>query len=181
MVEKLYFTLFKTKLGWMGILASKAGLQAVTLPQSIQQQAFDALGKQVNQAILSPDFFLQVTEEFQHYYSGEKTAFNDKLDFSKATLFQRLVWEATRLIPYGETRSYGWVASQIGKPHAARAVGQALNKNPFLIIIPCHRVIAGDGTLGGFGGGLEMKQALLKMEKTAPAKGLQSYNKAIGI
>ena len=96
-------------------------------------------------------------------------------------LFRRLVWEATRLIPYGETRSYGWVAKQIGKPHAARAVGQALGKNPFLIIVPCHRVIAGDGTLGGFGGGLEMKQTLLEMEKTAPAKGLQSYNKTIRI
>ena len=167
MAKTLYYTAFETKRGWISILGSKAGLRAVTLTQNTQQQAFDELGKQVNQAILSPDFFIQVTEEFQHYYSGEKTAFNNKLDFSKATLFQRLVWEATRLIPYGETRSYGWVANQIGKPHAARAVGQALNKNPFPIIVPCHRVIAGDGKLGGFGGGLEMKQKLLKLEKIA--------------
>ena len=181
MANMLYFTLFKTKLGWMGILASKAGLQAVTLPQSTQQQAFAALGKQVKQAVLSPELFCDFEQRFQDYYSGKKTTFTDKLDFSNATPFQKQVWDTTRLIPYGETRSYGWVANQIGKPHAARAVGQALNKNPFLIIVPCHRVIAGDGSLGGFGSGLEMKKVLLEMEKTAPAKEFQSYNKAIRI
>jgi O-6-methylguanine DNA methyltransferase len=181
MAKTLYYTVFKTKRGWIGILASIAGLLRVTLPRSTQQQAFDALGKQVKQAVLSPELFSDLEQRFQYYYSGAKTTFNDKLDFSNATIFQKQVWEATQLIPYGETRNYGWVAKQIGKPHAARAVGQALSKNPFLIIVPCHRVIASDGSLGGFSGGLEMKQALLEMEKTAPAKGLQSYNKAIRI
>src|SRR3990172_6320272 len=71
---------------------------------------------------------------------------------------------ATRLIPYGEPRSYLWIAEKIGKPGAARAVGQALGKNPLFIIVPCHRVVASDGGLGGFGGGLQMKRRLLSME-----------------
>jgi len=79
------------------------------------------------------------------------------------------VWQATRLIPYGETRSYLWVAVQIGKPGAARAVGQALGRNPLPVIVPCHRVIAADGGLGGFTGGLEMKRRLLELETTAKA------------
>jgi methylated-DNA-[protein]-cysteine S-methyltransferase len=181
MAKTLYYTAFETKRGWIGMLASKAGLRAVTLPRSTQQQTIQALGENVKQAVLSPELFSDLEQRFQYYYSGAKTTFNDKLDFSNATIFQKQVWEATQLIPYGETRNYGWVAKQIGKPHAARAVGQALSKNPFLIIVPCHRVIAGYGSLGGFGGGLETKQALLEMEKTAPAKGLQSYNKAIRI
>jgi methylated-DNA-[protein]-cysteine S-methyltransferase len=160
------YTIFKTKLGWIGILASPAGLLAVTLPQSTRQQALDSLGSQVKQCVKSSEFFNNLTKRFQDYYSGKITTFPDKLDFSHATVFQRQVWTAARLIPHGETRSYGWVAGQIRKPQAARAVGHALSKNPFLIIVPCHRVIAGDGTLGGFGGGLEMKKTLLELERT---------------
>jgi methylated-DNA-[protein]-cysteine S-methyltransferase len=166
MADKLHYIVFNTSRGWMSILASKAGLLAVTLPQGTRQQALDALEEKAKQAVLSPEFFDDLIKRFQDYYSGKKTNFSDKLDFSFATPFQRQVWEATRLIPYGETRSYGWVARQIGKPLAARAVGQAVGKNPFLIVVPCHRVIASDGGLGGFGGGLEMKRALLELEKT---------------
>jgi methylated-DNA-[protein]-cysteine S-methyltransferase len=166
MARKLTYTLFQTKQGWMGILASPAGILTVTLPQTTRQQAFSSLGQQAEQAILSPEVFSDLTRRFQDYYSGKKTVFPDKLDFSDATAFQKQVWQAAQLIPHGETRSYGWLAKQIGKPQAARAVGQALGKNPFLIIVPCHRVIAGDGTLGGFGCGLPAKQKLLKLEKT---------------
>jgi methylated-DNA-[protein]-cysteine S-methyltransferase len=166
MTKQMQYTVFNTKMGYVGILASKNGLLAITLPQTTRQQAVDALGEQIKQAILSTKSFSDLMKRFQDYYSGKKTTFNDKLDFSKATAFQRQVWETTRLIPYGETRSYGWIANQIGKPLAARAVGQALGKNPFIIIVPCHRVIAGNGGLGGFGGGMEMKKALLELEKT---------------
>lgn len=165
MAEKLFYTVFNTNRGWIGILASKAGILAVTLPQPAQPQAFNSLGEKAKQAVLSPESFGDLAERFQAYYRGKKTTFPDKLDFSSATPFQKQVWETARLIPYGETRSYGWVAGQIGKPLAARAVGNALGKNPFLIVVPCHRVIAGDGGLGGFGGGLEIKQTLLELEK----------------
>ncbi|MGP8079250.1 MAG: methylated-DNA--[protein]-cysteine S-methyltransferase [Dehalococcoidales bacterium] len=161
---KLFYTLFHTARGWMGILASQSGILAVTLPQTTRQKAIDLLGEQVEPAVFSPDAFSDITQRFQDYYSGEKTLFPDALDFSGATTFQKQVWQTTWLIPYGETRSYGWVAAQIGKPRAARSVGQSLGKNPFLIIVPCHRVIAGDGTLGGFGCGLPAKQQLLELE-----------------
>jgi len=170
MAYKMYYTIFKINLGWIGILASKAGLQATTLPQTTHQEALGSLGTKAEHAILSPQLFSDLTNRFQDYYSGKQTTFSDELDFSQCTAFQKLVWEATRLIPYGETRNYGWIAKEIGKPRAARAVGQALNKNPFLIIVPCHRVIAGDGGLGGFGGGLEMKEKLLKLEKYGVTK-----------
>ena len=165
MTKKLTYTVFQTNQGWMGILASKAGILAATLPQTTRRQALDLLGEQAKQAAFSPDALSGLTRRFQDYYSGKKTAFPDALDFSGATEFQRQVWQAAQQIPHGETRSYGWIAKQIGKPQAARAVGQALGKNPFLIVVPCHRVIAGDGTLGGFGCGLPAKQKLLKLEK----------------
>jgi methylated-DNA-[protein]-cysteine S-methyltransferase len=165
MSNKLLYKVFKTKRGWIGVLASKIGLRAVTLPQTTQGKALNSLGKQVKQATLSPELFKDLEQRLQDYYSGKQAVFTDTLDFSDATAFQKQVWEATRLIHYGETRSYGWLSRQIGKPLAARAVGQALNKNPFLIVVPCHRVITSDGELGGFGGGLNMKKALLELEK----------------
>jgi methylated-DNA-[protein]-cysteine S-methyltransferase len=163
--DKLFYTVCSTTRGWVGILASNAGLLAVTLPQRTSQQAVNSLGKRVRCSYLSIDRFSELTERFQAYYSGKAAVFPDELDFSFATPFQRRVWEATRLIPYGETRSYGWVARQIGKPLAARAVGQSLGRNPFLIVVPCHRVIAGNGRLGGFGSDPEMKRTLLELEK----------------
>ena len=83
----------------------------------------------------------------------------------KYPAFTRAVWRACARIPKGEVRTYGWIAKQIARPGAARAVGQALGANPFAPLIPCHRVIAADGSLGGYAGGLEMKRRLLKSEQ----------------
>ena len=106
-------------------------------------------------------------ERLRIYFGGHKATFPDELDLSRATPFQRKVWEVTALISYGETRSYAWVAEQMGKPRASRAVGQALGKNPLPIIIPCHRVLSSDGKLGGYSGGLEMKRHFLSLEASA--------------
>lgn len=119
---------------------------------------------------MSPDAFSDLVERLKEYYLGRKVAFPDKLDLTGATPFQRAVWTAAQRIPYGETRSYRWVAERIGKPQAARAVGQALGRNPLAIIVPCHRVLASDGRLGGFGGGLEMKRRLLQREASAATR-----------
>jgi O-6-methylguanine DNA methyltransferase len=120
--------------------------------------------ERINEANRSPDAFSDIVERLKEYYRGCKVAFPDKLDLTGATPFQHAVWTAAQRIPYGETRSYRWVAERIGKPQAARAVGQALGRNPLAIIVPCHRVLASDGGLGGFGGGLEMKRQLLRLE-----------------
>jgi len=170
LIQKLNYFIFNTDLGWVGILGSAKGLLSTTLPQRPMQEAQRLLGDSVNQASWSPSPFKDLMERLSIYFSGHKTTFPDKLDLSPATPFQHTVWEITRLIPYGETRSYTWVAEQIGKPKALRAVGQALGKNPLSIIIPCHRVIASDGKLGGFGGGVGMKRYLLSLEASAKMK-----------
>jgi len=148
------------------MLTSANGLMATTLPQNSAGEASQLLGIGVNQAVFSPELFADLVERFKVYFAGGKVNFPDELDLSGATPFQHRVWESTRLIPYGETRSYLWVARQIGRPGAVRAVGQALGKNPLSIIVPCHRVIASDGGLGGFGGGVEMKKYLLRLENS---------------
>jgi len=164
---ELSYFVFKTPYGWVSILGSPAGLQSTTLPQPSEKAAIASLGKDISKITFSTGLFSDLVKRFQSYFSGKKVDFQDTLDYSGFTPFQHAVWEAARRIPYGQTRSYGWVAQQMGKPNAARAVGQALGRNPFSIIVPCHRVLAGDGCLGGFSGGLEIKKTLLKLEKTA--------------
>ena len=167
MIEKLKYITFSTNTGWVGMLGSKKGLTRTTLPQPSSQAALKLLGERATYADWSPNLFNGLIERFRVYFNGGQLAFPDELDLEGATPFQRRVWEITRLIPYGDTRSYIWVAEQIGKPGAARAVGQALARNPLPIIIPCHRVVNADGRLGGFSGGLEMKIQLLKLEVSA--------------
>jgi O-6-methylguanine DNA methyltransferase len=99
------------------------------------------------------------------YLEGKRRRFDLALDL-RGTAFQQAVWRALVAIDYGETRSYAQVADTIGKPRAVRAVGAANGANPLALVVPCHRVIAADGTLGGYGGGLELKARLLAMERS---------------
>lgn len=109
--------------------------------------------------------FTDVVDQLSAYFSGDLTEFD--LDIKlPGTKFQQKVWEALRTIPYGETRSYGEIALQIGSPGAFRAVGLANGRNPIGIIVPCHRVIGAGGGLTGYGGGIGRKRALLTLEKS---------------
>ncbi|MBX5485393.1 Methylated-DNA--protein-cysteine methyltransferase [Mycolicibacterium hassiacum DSM 44199] len=114
--------------------------------------------------------FPDVVDQLDAYFAGDLKEFDVALDLV-GTAFQRKVWAALLTIPYGETRSYGEIARQIGSPGASRAVGLANGHNPVAIIVPCHRVIGANGGLTGYGGGLERKRMLLDMEKgrIAPA------------
>jgi len=103
-------------------------------------------------------------EQLDRYFAGQPVRFRVPLDLRAGTSFQQKVWQALRRIPYGQTRSYAWVARQIGSPKAVRAVGAACGANPVPILIPCHRVVRSDGSLGGFSGGLARKRALLRLE-----------------
>lgn len=114
--------------------------------------------------------FKEVRFQLDSYFAGELEEF-DLPVLPKGTLFQESVWQALTEIPYGETWSYGQLASHIGKPKASRAVGAANGVNPIPVIIPCHRVIGSSGKLTGFGGGLETKQYLLGLESQAIAPG----------
>ena len=106
----------------------------------------------------------QALAEIGEYLAGRRREFAIPLDL-EGSPFQVKVWKALLAIPYGETRSYGEIARAVGRPKAARAVGMANRSNPVAIIVPCHRVIAGDGSLGGYAGGLEMKTRLLRLER----------------
>jgi len=115
--------------------------------------------------------FPEVVEQLAEYFAGERTDFELSLDLV-GTAFQRTVWTALREIPYGQTCSYGEIARKIGSPGASRAVGLANGHNPIGIIVPCHRVIGANGSLTGYGGGLERKRMLLDLEKSRMAPAL---------
>jgi methylated-DNA-[protein]-cysteine S-methyltransferase len=110
--------------------------------------------------------FERAETELKEYFAGQRREFDVPLTFA-GTPFQRLVWAALREIPYGETMSYGELAERLGKPSAARAVGLANGKNPIGIIVPCHRVVGSNGSLTGYGGGLDRKRYLLDFEQGA--------------
>lgn len=156
------FALFKTRLGWMGIIGSDIGISRIILPQESPddvQTLIDAANTQRDE-----NAFTNLAHRLIQYLNGDIIAFSDKLDLNQSTAFERKVWQTAQKIPFGQTRSYSWIAKQIGNPNAARAVGQALGKNPIPILIPCHRVIQKDGSLGGFSGGIDMKKRLLYIE-----------------
>ena len=163
--EELKYAVFNTEAGWLGVLASDKGLKALSLPQPSKERVLKRLRLKPAGAVDSNDFFEELENQLNCYFGGKAVTFNQKLDITQATDFQRKVWRASRLIPHGETRSYLWLAEKIGYPKAARAVGQALARNPLPVIIPCHRVIREDGSLGGFSGGLRTKKRLLALEK----------------
>jgi methylated-DNA-[protein]-cysteine S-methyltransferase len=166
MATETFYTIFNTPLGWMGLLGSAAGVSRVILPQATDVKAVILALDNVIGAVPSSSFFKALIKRFQEYFTGKQVHFRDKLDFGDATDFQKDVWEATKKIPYGKTHTYAWVAAQVGKPQAVRAVGQALGRNPVPIIVPCHRVTNTGGGLGGFSGtgGLKTKQYLLRLE-----------------
>jgi methylated-DNA-[protein]-cysteine S-methyltransferase len=162
--DRLTYTVFQTDAGWMAVLASERGIIRATLPRASADETFKALGELVHQATRSDERFADLVARLQGYFRGGRPSFPDTLDLSGSTAFQCAVWEGARRIPYGETMSYGELAEEIGRPEAGRAVGQAMSRNPVAIIIPCHRVVASGGKLGGFGNRLDLKWALLSLE-----------------
>lgn len=107
---------------------------------------------------------LKAVKQLREYFDGKRTAFDLPLDLHGGTPFQQSVWQALLQIRSGETTSYGKLSKLIGKPAAVRAVGAAVGRNPVSVIVPCHRVLGGDGSLTGYAGGLDKKTALLKLE-----------------
>jgi len=158
------FTTVDTEFGWVGLVGSDTGLAFLILPKSSRKAALSEIKELAADTVEDTSAFSDLPGRLQRYFNGEKVLFSDILDLGDATTFDRAVWNATLSIPYGETRSYAWIAQQIGSPQAFRAVGGALARNPFPIIVPCHRVVASSGNLGGFGGGLPLKKRLLELE-----------------
>jgi methylated-DNA-[protein]-cysteine S-methyltransferase len=164
-VHAVGITTCSTSFGWVGIAWSEQGLVALTLPQPTEAEALSQLpvgGDPAPQAPSGLDL-VALEDKLRRYFEGEDTVFGEPLDPAIGTEFQRRVWAITRTIPRGQTRSYGEVARQAGTC-AARAVGQAMARNPWPVLVPCHRVVGSDGSLTGFGGGVDMKRRMLEME-----------------
>jgi O-6-methylguanine DNA methyltransferase len=109
----------------------------------------------------APENFIK---ELASYFQGSNSDFSQEINLLSGTEFERKVWAALNEIPFGETRTYKWIAEKIGNPAAVRAVGRALSKNPIPIVIPCHRVIESDGSIGGYSSGVNIKKRLLELE-----------------
>ena len=163
----LIYTVFKNPVGLTGLIASSKGLLRLInkLPGEIFMEKhlkYLTVGK--IQKI--PSEFKDLIKQFSCYFDGNLQRFDYPLDLRLGTPFQQKVWRKLITIPYGETRSYKWLASAIKNPNASRAVGNANGKNPLSIIIPCHRVVRENGELGGYTGGINIKRFLLKLEHT---------------
>ena len=149
----------KSHVGRLKLVASERGLAAIVWENDDPKRVRLApLMEDKNHPVL-----LAAERQLNYYFAGKLKKFSLKFDFAGSE-FQKQVWRALVAIPFGETRSYGDIARQIGRPKAVRAVGAANGRNPISIIVPCHRVIGANGKLTGFAGGLETKAFLLKTE-----------------
>ena len=148
--------------GKLKLVASDDGLVAVLWENDNPRRV--RLGESLEDE--SHPILMETQRQLDEYFAGKRNNFSVPLDM-RGTRFQKDVWAALRAIPFGETRSYGQLAKQLGNPRASRAVGAANGKNPLSIIVPCHRVIGSDGQLTGFAGGLNTKTHLLKLEQNA--------------
>ena len=149
----------KSPAGRLKLVASDRGLAAILWENDDPKRVrLGPLAESKEHPVL-----LETQRQLNEYFAGKREKFSLKFDCT-GTEFQKEVWQALATIPFGETRSYGQIARQIGHPKAVRAVGAANGRNPISIIVPCHRVIGSNGKLTGFAGGLETKTSLLRIE-----------------
>jgi methylated-DNA-[protein]-cysteine S-methyltransferase len=174
MMETLCSAILESAIGPLFLAVSKKGLVALEFdarlpgqqsirpnPRHLREEKREAKGEVVFELFADTTRFYFA--ELEEYFAGKRREFSFPLDL-RGTDFQLSCWRALLAIPYGETRTYADIARAIGRPHACRAVGMANNRNPVAIVVPCHRVIASDGTLCGYGGGLDIKRRLLELE-----------------
>ena len=172
--------IFKTPWGWMGLAASEQGLCAIVLPKQSRSEVDAALPSGVSSMAASTAkasakqarsraaaaVAQRAERQLLEYLVGRRRTLDVPVDLRGGSAFQRRVWRTIANIPYGRARSYKWVAARVSSEQYARAVGHALGANPIPIVIPCHRVVAHDASLGGFSGGLTIKRRLLELEGT---------------
>jgi methylated-DNA-[protein]-cysteine S-methyltransferase len=160
-----------TDVGEMMVIGDDDHLHFVHLPDAFDPHAFD----QVRRG--RPAVVAAAIEQIEAYFDGRLKEFSLPLD-PEGTEFQRRVWLALAAIPYGATESYGELAVRVGNPKACRAVGLANGRNPLPLVLPCHRVIGANGSLTGYGGGLELKRRLLDHERSAPVEDAKAGRRA---
>lgn len=155
---------FRTPLGWVAAAARGDRVRAVSLPAPTPEAARRGACREADFG--RPGRLLRgLAQDLRRYFAGDPVDFRRyPVDLSELPPFCRRALLAARTIPYGQTKSYGWVAARAGSPAAARAAGQAMARNPVPLLVPCHRVVGAGGALTGFGGGLATKRALLRLE-----------------
>ena len=165
-MSETFYSYYDSPVGKLLLAGDESALTLISFPggKAARQPAPDWLRRN--------ELFTAVKQQLAAYFAGELTEFDLALR-PEGTVFQRQVWQALRTIPYAETRSYGEIAAEVGKPEASRAVGAANGQNPLPIVIPCHRVIGSKGDLTGFGGGLACKKHLLALEQAHTPFSLQ--------
>jgi methylated-DNA-[protein]-cysteine S-methyltransferase len=158
--------IFWTPWGWMGVAESEEGIAAIVLPHTSKAAVAAALGSEVTDSdgSSSSSRLREARKQLLEYLAGTRTSFDLSLDLSRGTAFQQRVWKKLGAIPYGQLWSYRGLASRVGGVQYARAVGGAVGANPLPIVLPCHRIVAQDATLGGFSCGLPAKRRLLALE-----------------
>ncbi|MFD1214319.1 methylated-DNA--[protein]-cysteine S-methyltransferase [Arthrobacter sp. GCM10027362] len=161
-------TVMDSPLGELTLVAGLGGLCALYFPGHRRLPEVSALGARCE------DGFGDAKRQLAEYFAGERTGFDLPLA-PAGDAFQLKVWDLLRRIPYGQTRTYGQLARQLGGPHLARAVGNANGRNPISIVVPCHRVIGADGALVGYAGGLERKRFLLELEEAPEARAARLF------
>ena len=162
------YTLFKTPIGWCGLVRTKKGLMSILIGYSKRHQLIKHIKKTFENTITKVSPTDKLIDTIIRFSSGENIPFGRyKMDWSSLTPFECAVLNETMKIPYGTVTTYGSLAQKIGSPRGSRAVGNTLSHNPFPLLIPCHRIVRSDGKIGGFsaGGGKELKEKLLRMEK----------------
>ena len=166
MAQTIHYTVFDSDLGRIWVSATERGINRVQFVDVDEEELADTMAVVYRAAVVEDRVRLhKIRDDILAYLSGKPIKLSGALDLSEGTAFQREVWGVTRKIPYGKVRSYKWVASEVGRPKAARAAGQALSANPVPLLVPCHRVVMSDGTLGGFTGGEDYKRRLLSIER----------------
>ena len=171
--------IFRTTWGWMGMRATPRGVATIILPKTSRRVVESALARATLAADgrgpttskgksrhIPSEVLARSHKQLVSFLAGRRRTLNFPLDLSGCSSFQRRAWQAARQIPYGRARSYQWIAVRVGGKRHARAVGLAMGANPVPIVVPCHRVVAHDGSLGGFSGGLHVKRRLLELEGT---------------
>ncbi len=165
MTDKVYYSGFDSPFGHVFVASTPKGVCLVSFSKITETKFLSLLRKRFQKDIIRNDKILaNAKKSLLDYFDGCSVRFKVPLDLSIGTQFQRKVWRKVREIPYGELRSYKWVARSIGRAHASRAVGNAVGRNPVAPIVPCHRVVCSDGTLGGYSSGIAIKKRLLNLE-----------------
>jgi O-6-methylguanine DNA methyltransferase len=160
--------IFKSPWGWVGISETAKGIDAIVLPTG-SKRAVESSLRAMAAGSFEPGRSARLEaarSQLLDYLAGTRDTFDMPLDLSRGTPFQRRVWRVLQRVPYGKLRSYQWVAARVGGRHYARAVGSAVGANPLQVVIPCHRIVGQDASLGGFSCGLPMKRKLLTLEGT---------------